>query len=323
MALILDGCYPWQVGGCEWSIPYLWRSMSRFGRLDVIVLALMLAYVVAVVTHVSWRYHLARRARGIDTASRRKLVADLSIEVGGLKSIASTAPYLGLVGTCVGILGALGPVAMQRHAFLAMMATKIGAALVTTAAGILVAIPTTCSYNYLCTRIDLVESEVSDEAIAQISRYRQVARRFSLTKRFSVLPAFALIAAPGLAILVAAFMTFSSFRPPRGFPVRLVQIGVLEAEHFSVEPIVIEIIGTSGSGPPAVYVNSKKMPSDELENRLRSELKVRPRWLAYVRAENNVSWRDVVNVIDVVEGLHANVVLLTIAPNIKVARKSD
>ena len=51
----------WQTDGCEWSIGYLWRWMNWLERLDVVVLALMLAYVVIVVSRASYSYHLARR----------------------------------------------------------------------------------------------------------------------------------------------------------------------------------------------------------------------------------------------------------------------
>jgi hypothetical protein len=101
---------------CEWSIGYLWRWMNWFGHLDVIVLALLLAYTLAVFIRVSYRYHVARQARVIDSASRRKLAAELNIEVGNLKSIVSTAPYLGLVGTCFGIMSAFRGIAMQKDA---------------------------------------------------------------------------------------------------------------------------------------------------------------------------------------------------------------
>jgi MotA/TolQ/ExbB proton channel family len=123
----LDDCYPWQPGGCVWTIRYLWRWMSSFGRLDVIVLALMLAYLFAVVIHVCCRYYVARRARGIDSAGRRTLAAVLNIEVGSLKSIAITAPYLGLAGTCVGILSAFGGVGMEKRIVLGNMSGLPGA----------------------------------------------------------------------------------------------------------------------------------------------------------------------------------------------------
>lgn len=122
----------WQTYGCEWSVGYLWRWMNWIVRLDVIVLALMLVCVVVVVTRIFYRYHLARPAGDTDSATRGRLAAVLSIELGGLKAIASTAPYLGLAGTCVGILSAYrfrGSVAMEENTFLLMMATRMAAPL--------------------------------------------------------------------------------------------------------------------------------------------------------------------------------------------------
>jgi len=89
----------------------------------------------------------------------------------------------------------------------------VAASLVTTAAGILVAVPATCFHNCLRMRIELLRSEVSNGAL--------VSQRFPLTKQLSDVPACALIAAPILAIVVAAYTTFASFRPPRGFGIAL------------------------------------------------------------------------------------------------------
>jgi len=205
-----DGCYPWQPGGCEWTTRYLWRWMSSLGRLDVTVLALMLIYVFAVLTHVCWRYYAARRTQGIESSSRRTLAAVLSIEVGSLKSIAVTAPYLGLVGTCDGILNAFVGGAMQKDAFMAIIETRMALALIPTAAGILVAVLATCSHNYLRTHIDLLAGEVFAEG-QQGSRHFRGSLRFPPSKRFSELPAFGLIAAPVLAIATMGCMTFASF----------------------------------------------------------------------------------------------------------------
>ena len=210
----------WQSSGCEWSVGYLWRWMNWITRLDVIVLALMLAYVVAVVIHVSYRYHIARRETETDTASpafqrtRRKLAADLSVKVGNIKSIASTAPYLGLAGTCIGLLSVFRGFDFEKHAALVMLTTYTAASLITTAAGLLVAVPAAWSYNYLRVRIDPLESEIP--RIAQLkSQYVPVARKLPLTTRFSQLP-FAVIAAPGLAIIVLVWMPFFSPREPSG-----------------------------------------------------------------------------------------------------------
>jgi len=135
--------------GCEWSVGYLWRWMNWLGQLDVIALALLLMYTLTTVIHAAYHFRVARRAREIDSARRRKLVAELNVKMGCLNGIASTAPYLGLVGACCGVMSALTGIGMERHAALAMMTSIMAAALVTTGAGIIVAVPATCSYNYL------------------------------------------------------------------------------------------------------------------------------------------------------------------------------
>jgi biopolymer transport protein ExbB/TolQ len=105
----------------------MWHWMNWVVRLDVIVLVLMLACVVAVVTRISYRYHIARRIRETDNASKRRLAAVLSIEMGSLKAIASSAPYLGLAGTCVGIMSSLGFGGdMERNTFVMMGSSEHG-----------------------------------------------------------------------------------------------------------------------------------------------------------------------------------------------------
>jgi biopolymer transport protein ExbD len=87
-------------------------------------------------------------------------------------------------------------------------------------------------------------------------------------------------------------------------------------DHDSA-PIIISVGGTRAGGRAVLYVNSTETPWDELGNILRSQLKIRPRWIVYVAGEDGVPWADVANVIDVARGLHAEVVLLTIAPGIE------
>jgi biopolymer transport protein ExbD len=294
VTLIPDDCNWWQTGGCEWSIRYLWRWMSWIGHLDVIVLALMLTYAVAVTIHVFCRYHLARRARGTDTDGRscRKLAADLSIEVGSLKSISSIAPFLGLAGTCLGILDIFRGFAMEKHAVQIMMTTTIAAALITTAAGILVAVPATCFYNYLRTRIDWLESKVPNEAPAQRNQSSAVARRFPLRNRFSALPAFALIAAPGLAILVAAYMPFPSFRTPKGFRIELAS-GRCE-DDGSDRVIVLHVTDTG-----KLFLNTEQEDWSSLAGRLSEIYSGRVDRTLNLFADDGVPFKTVADAIDI------------------------
>ena len=116
--------------GCEWSIVYFWQSDDAAWPTGCDrTCQVLLAYTLAVVIHVSYRCHIARRGPDIDSASRRKLSAELSVEVQNLKSIAFTLPYLGLVGTCFGIMSAFRGVGMEKHAALAMISSLVAAAL--------------------------------------------------------------------------------------------------------------------------------------------------------------------------------------------------
>jgi len=294
-----DDCFPWQPGGCEWTIGYLWRWMSSFGRRDVIVLALMLVYVFAVVIHVCCRYYLARRARGVDSASKRRLASVLSVEVGSLKSIALTAPYLGLVGTCDGILSAFGGIGMQKDAALAIIATRIALALIPTAAGIPVAVLATCSYNYLRTRIGLLADEAFDEGQRR-GRHFQGSGRIPLTKRFSELPAFGLIAAPVLAIAIMGCMTVASFHTSTGFDVELASA---RCEYDVVDRLIVLHITDAGK----VFLNQEQEDRNHLADRLSEIYRMREYRTLYLLADSGVPFQTVADVLDTVENAPATV----------------
>ncbi|HOX59749.1 MAG TPA: MotA/TolQ/ExbB proton channel family protein [Candidatus Paceibacterota bacterium] len=61
----------------------------------------------------------------------------------------SGAPFLGLLGTVWGVMSTFGHVAQQGVATMAAMAPGVAAALITTVAGLLVAIPSMFAYNWL------------------------------------------------------------------------------------------------------------------------------------------------------------------------------
>ncbi|MGA2801841.1 MAG: MotA/TolQ/ExbB proton channel family protein [Verrucomicrobiota bacterium] len=61
----------------------------------------------------------------------------------------SGAPFLGLLGTVWGVMSTFAGIAQQGTATLAVMAPGVSAALITTVAGLLVAIPSMFGYNWL------------------------------------------------------------------------------------------------------------------------------------------------------------------------------
>ena len=78
-----------------------------------------------------------------------------------LGSIVTGAPFLGLLGTVWGVMDAFGSIAGAGSASLQSLAPGVSGALLTTVAGLVVAIPSVFGYNYLLqqTKIAVVELE--------------------------------------------------------------------------------------------------------------------------------------------------------------------
>jgi biopolymer transport protein TolQ len=81
-----------------------------------------------------------------------------------LGSIVSGAPFLGLLGTVWGVMDAFGAIAGTDGASIATLAPGVSGALLTTVAGLLVAIPSVFGYNYLLTQVKLQITELENFA---------------------------------------------------------------------------------------------------------------------------------------------------------------
>jgi biopolymer transport protein ExbB/TolQ len=82
----------------------------------------------------------------------------------------SGAPFLGLLGTVWGVMSSFSYVAMQGQATLAAMAPGVAAALVTTVAGLLVAIPSMFGYNWLVHTLRVLTVELDNFAQELVSK---------------------------------------------------------------------------------------------------------------------------------------------------------
>jgi len=322
----------WQVYGCDWSIGYFWRSSDLLERLIFIALALLLAYIVFVVSRFYRPYSSARRQScGFAPASistechQRRFVADLSRGLGTLRGIAVLAPFLGLAGTCDGVMYRLMGIGMavSRERLIVIVASEVAAALITTVAGIIVAISAILSYNLLTTQIERLKCELANisvvakgSATGSIGRSIGFAQRLPLQRRFSGVPPYSLVAGPVLASVVAIFTFFQPYEIPTGLSVRLMPIGSLERHRQSVTPVVVSVVSESGKGTVVVRVNSKATSLDDLDKALVRKQKGALQREVYVEAEGTVQWGDVVQVIDTVKTIgNGNVVLLTTTPN--------
>jgi biopolymer transport protein ExbB len=120
-------------------------------------------------------------------ASRRALEraeaivhAELKRGLGSLATIGSTAPFVGLLGTVVGIINAFQGISQNKATGLGAVAGGISEALVTTAIGLLVAIPAVWMFNYFTNRVEAFDVEMdnsSSELIDYFLKRRGMARR--------------------------------------------------------------------------------------------------------------------------------------------------
>jgi len=90
--------------------------------------------------------------------------AELKRGVSGLATIGSTAPFVGLFGTVVGIINAFRGISTQKAAGLGAVAGGISEALVTTAIGLFVAIPAVWMYNYFTNKIEAFDVEMGNSS---------------------------------------------------------------------------------------------------------------------------------------------------------------
>jgi biopolymer transport protein ExbB/TolQ len=90
--------------------------------------------------------------------------ADMRKGLSGLATIGTTAPFIGLFGTVIGIINAFRGMAMSGSGGIAAVSTGIAEALVTTALGLFVAIPAVWLFNIFTNKIERFQVEMSNSA---------------------------------------------------------------------------------------------------------------------------------------------------------------
>jgi biopolymer transport protein ExbB len=103
-------------------------------------------------------------ARNEAERMKEVLGADLRRGMGLLASVGSVAPFIGLLGTVVGIIAAFQGIATSGGGGIAAVSAGIAEALVETALGLLVAIPAVLFFNWLTGRVNLVELALNRSA---------------------------------------------------------------------------------------------------------------------------------------------------------------
>jgi biopolymer transport protein ExbB len=90
--------------------------------------------------------------------------AELKRGVSGLATIGSTAPFVGLFGTVVGIINAFQGISTEKSTGLGAVAGGISEALVATAIGLFVALPAVWMYNVFTGKIESFDVEMGNSS---------------------------------------------------------------------------------------------------------------------------------------------------------------
>jgi biopolymer transport protein ExbB len=90
--------------------------------------------------------------------------ANLATGLPFLATVGSTAPFIGLFGTVMGILNALIDIGMSGQPSIDRVAGPVGEALQMTAIGLVVAVPAVAGYNWLLARNKVLQAKVQNFA---------------------------------------------------------------------------------------------------------------------------------------------------------------
>jgi len=97
--------------------------------------------------------------RAVDAVNQRS-----SSGLSFLATVGSSAPFVGLFGTVIGILRALIAIGVAGQASIDKVAGPVGEALIMTALGLFAAVPAVWGYNWLLRRNRTLQEEVRNFA---------------------------------------------------------------------------------------------------------------------------------------------------------------
>src|SRR6266403_2800543 len=109
--------------------------------------------------------------------------AELKRGVSALATIGSTAPFVGLFGTVVGIINAFSGISQNKSTGLGAVAGGISEALVTTAVGLFVALPAVWAYNYFSSRVEAFDVEMGNSSSELIDYFLKRSQQRSSARK--------------------------------------------------------------------------------------------------------------------------------------------
>lgn len=269
--------------------------MDALLRVDVAILGLLLACTLALIVRVSRSYRSARQ-NGIDSPTGKRSVATLRAHAGNLNSIATVAPYFGLLGTCLGIVNALYTNIGQVEDLLMAVMSRMAPVLVPCAVGIIVAVPATCGHAYASTRLELLARGLPNPR---------------LTSRITNFPPFAIVPA---FLLIVIFRVFMVITPMGGYSPKGFDIGIAPARCASdSSEELTTVLRISNEG--RIYLNEEEEQDwSSLQSRLSEIYRMRAQGVLYFSADEGVPYQTVADALDNVRGVPEDITVQLITP---------
>lgn len=128
----------------------------------------------------TYKIHASMPVQGVQNRVQKAMNIQINIEIDKLEnrllflaSVGSTAPFVGLFGTVIGIMNSFAAIASSKNTNLTIVAPGIAEALFATAIGLFAAIPAVMFYNKISNDISRLVSNLenfSDEFINYLSR---------------------------------------------------------------------------------------------------------------------------------------------------------
>ena len=183
IVLLLASIFSWTIMLSKWSsfrraqmqgqrFVRAFRKSSRLSEVAAIADQFRPSPLVAVFNEIHDEYQRQNGGRGLprnpvaleraaQTASSEALTS-MESRMTWLATIAAIAPFIGLFGTVWGIIDAFHGLGVAGTATLRAVAPGISEALITTAAGLAVAVPAVVGYNQLTARLREFGSRMDD-----------------------------------------------------------------------------------------------------------------------------------------------------------------
>ncbi len=115
--------------------------------------------------NLSQKLGMRERINQIMMVARNREVEKLESGLGFLASIGSSAPFIGLFGTVLGIMHSFSSIALSKNTSLVSVAPGIAEALFATAIGLFAAIPAVIAYNKFSNDLDKFAGKLEDFSV--------------------------------------------------------------------------------------------------------------------------------------------------------------